>query len=110
MDEVVKILVAHNFYQHPGGEDAVCESEIRILRAAGHYVVEYMRRNDEIPDYSFLAKANLGWRASWSERTYRELRGILANESPDVAHFHNTFPLISPSAYYARSEERRGGN
>src|SRR5208282_3887214 len=32
-----------------------------------------------------------------------DLQDILARESPDVAHFHNTFPLISPSAYYACS-------
>lgn len=104
MDEAVKILVAHNFYQHPGGEDAVCKSEIRILRAAGHHVVEYMRHNDEILNYSIFEKASLGLRVSWSERTQRELRAILARESPDVAHFHNTFPLVSPSAYYACHE------
>jgi len=97
----VKILVAHNFYQHRGGEDAVCESEIGLLRHAGHEVVEYLRQNDEIRDYSLFAKANLSWSTSWSERASRELREILATESPDVAHFHNTFPLISPSAYYA---------
>jgi glycosyltransferase involved in cell wall biosynthesis len=97
----VKILVAHNFYQRRGGEDAVCESEVRLLRHAGHKVVEYLRQNDEIHDYSFFAKASLGWGASWSERANRELREILVREAPDVAHFHNTFPLISPSAYYA---------
>jgi glycosyltransferase involved in cell wall biosynthesis len=98
---IVKILVAHNFYQRPGGEDAVCAAEIRVLREAGHEVIEYMRQNIEIHDYSFFEKASLGWRTSWSERADRELREILARESPDVAHFHNTFPLISPSAYYA---------
>jgi glycosyltransferase involved in cell wall biosynthesis len=97
----VKILVAHNFYQQPGGEDAVCKSEIRLLREARHQVIEYRRHNEEIRGYSFVEKASLGWRTSWSERTIRELRDILARESPDVAHFHNTFPLISPSAYYA---------
>lgn len=97
----MKILVAHNFYQRRGGEDAVCESEIKLLREAGHQVIEYLRRNNEIHDYSFFQKAKLGWNTSWSERTNRELRKILANEAPDVAHFHNTFPLISPSAYYA---------
>lgn len=97
----MKILVAHNFYQRPGGEDAVCESEIRLLREAGHEVIEYRRHNEEIQGYSFVEKASLGWRTSWSQRTIRELRDILARESPDVAHFHNTFPLISPSAYYA---------
>jgi glycosyltransferase involved in cell wall biosynthesis len=97
----LKILVAHNSYQSRGGEDSVYESEIRLLREAGHQVVEYLRHNDEIQEYSFVEKASLGWRTSWSHRSHRELRDILARESPDVAHFHNTFPLISPSAYYA---------
>ena len=97
----MKILVAHNSYQRPGGEDAVCESETRLLREAGHEVIKYVRHNDEIEQYSFLQKASLGWRASWSQRTSRELGDLLSRESPDVAHFHNTFPLISPSAYYA---------
>ncbi len=100
----MKILVAHNSYQSRGGEDSVCEAEIRLLRNAGHQVVEYLRHNDEIQEYSFIEKASLGWRTSWSGRTHRELRDILARESPDVAHFHNTFPLISPSAYYACRE------
>jgi glycosyltransferase involved in cell wall biosynthesis len=97
----VKILVAHNFYQRRGGEDAVCESEIRLLREAGHELIEYRLHNDEIQEYSLIGKASLSWRTSWSTRGNRELREILARESPDVAHFHNTFPLISPSAYYA---------
>jgi len=97
----LKILVAHNFYQQPGGEDAVCTSEMRLLREAGHEVIEIMRHNDEIQEYSLIEKVHLAWRTSWSARAHRDLRDILARESPDVAHFHNTFPLISPSAYYA---------
>lgn len=97
----MKILVAHNFYQHPGGEDAVCSSEIAALRSAGHRVIEYTRNNEEILNYSLAQKAGLFYRASWSSRSHRELSGLLSCESPDVAHFHNTFPLISPSAYYA---------
>ncbi len=97
----MKILVAHNNYQRPGGEDAACEAEITLLRNAGNTVIEYHRDNNEIADYSFVQKASLGWRTSWSRRSHQELEDILARETPDVAHFHNTFPLISPSAYYA---------
>ncbi|MGH9743958.1 MAG: glycosyltransferase family 4 protein [Candidatus Acidiferrum sp.] len=97
----MKILVAHNYYQRRGGEDASYESEIRLLREAGHCVIEYALRNDEILGYSFLEMASLGWRTSWSSRAHEELRRILVREAPDIAHFHNTFPLISPSAYYA---------
>jgi glycosyltransferase involved in cell wall biosynthesis len=97
----VKILIAHNFYQSPGGEDAVCDAEIRLLRESGHAVVEYLRYNDEIEQYSFFEKVSLSWRTSWSGRSCRELRELISRESPDVAHFHNTFPLISPAAYHA---------
>jgi glycosyltransferase involved in cell wall biosynthesis len=33
------------------------------------------------------------------------LRSLLQREKPDLAHFHNTFPLISPAAYYACQQE-----
>ena len=97
----MKILVVHNFYQSRGGEDAVCDSEIRLLRESGHEVIGYLRKNAEIELYSPLEKLSLGWRTSWSGRANRELHELIARELPDVAHFHNTFPLSSPSAYHA---------
>src|SRR5262249_42832895 len=33
--------------------------------------------------------------------SYHEISQLIKREQPDIAHFHNTFPLISPSAYYA---------
>ncbi len=42
----------------------------------------------------------------WSHKSAAELRAIIQRETPDVAHFHNTFPLISPSAYYACVDEK----
>jgi len=29
------------------------------------------------------------------------VKELIAREAPDVVHFHNTLPLISPAAYYA---------
>jgi glycosyltransferase involved in cell wall biosynthesis len=97
----VKILVVHNGYQRRGGEDAVREAEVSLLREAGHDVSEFLRCNDEIRGYSFVQKLSLGCSAIWSQQSYRELRDVLLWEAPDVAHFHNTFPLISPAAHYA---------
>src|SRR5204863_974672 len=45
-------------------------------------------------------------RTVWSRPAYRELRDLIRAHRPAVAHFHNTFPLISPAAYYAA---RAGG-
>src|SRR4029077_15436165 len=39
--------------------------------------------------------------AVWSRRSFRRLESLVHSNRIDVAHLHNTFPLISPSAYYA---------
>ena len=97
----MKILVVHNKYQQPGGEDEVFRRETDLLRAKGHSVIEYARDNREIEHYPLLRKLTLGPRTIWAPDSVREMRAILANENPVVAHFHNIFPLISPAAYYA---------
>ena len=99
-----KFLVAHNLYQQPGGEDSSTDSETRVLSSAGHRVVEYVRDNDEIARYGLWRKATLAPRTVWAWDSYREIKALLERERPDVAHFHNTFPLISPAAYYACRE------
>jgi len=104
----MKVLFVHNQYQQPGqqpgGEYISMLAEEGVLRAAGHRVVEYIRHNDEIKDYGLGSKAMLPLRTVWAWDSYREIRALLARERPDLAHFHNTFPLISPAAYYACQE------
>ena len=36
------IVVAHNFYQQPGGEDQCVAAEVAVLRQHGHNVIEYL--------------------------------------------------------------------
>lgn len=95
----MKILFVHNSYQQHGGEDEVFAGERDLLRSRGHEVVEYARTNDEIRDYGVWNRATLGLRTVWAWDSVRELRDLLKLEKPDLAHFHNTFPLISPAAY-----------
>ena len=97
---MISILQFHNLYQQPGGEDVEMRAEKGLLTAAGHRVLEYFRDNDEIARYGPWEKATLGLRTVWAWDSYREIRALLRREKPDVAHFHNTFPLISPAAYY----------
>jgi glycosyltransferase involved in cell wall biosynthesis len=100
----VKILVVHNTYQQRGGEDAVVGAEARLLEANGHAVVRYERHNDELRGRGALAGIGAAVETVWSSRSLRDLRELADRERPDIAHFHNTFPLISPSAYYACAE------
>jgi glycosyltransferase involved in cell wall biosynthesis len=97
----VKILVVHNTYQQRAGEEAVAGAETRLLEASGHTVVRYERFNDELRERGALSGIGAAVEIVWSLRSFREMAEVIAKERPDVAHFHNTFPLISPSAYYA---------
>ncbi|HEX8990594.1 MAG TPA: glycosyltransferase [Anaerolineales bacterium] len=93
-----KVLLAHNYYLQPGGEDTAFAAEVRLLRSRGHEVVEYVDDNRRVAS---LGQARTALQAIWSGPGYARLEQVLRRERPDVAHFHNTFPLISPSAYYA---------
>lgn len=94
----LSVLVVHNFYREPGGEDQVFEAETALLERHGHRVVRYTRHNDHVREGSPLSLATA---TVWNRETHRELRELLRHERPTVAHFHNTLPLVSPAAYYA---------
>ncbi len=99
----LRVVVAHNRYQQRGGEDAVVEAEVALLRHHGHDVVEYRRHNDEI---DALPRAGVAMQTLWSRRTVADIERIVDDHTPDVIHVHNTFPLISPSIYWAASRRR----
>jgi glycosyltransferase involved in cell wall biosynthesis len=100
----VKILLIHNLYQQAGGEDAVMRAESGMLTQAGHSVKLWLRDNATIQPTSVLEKLELGVNTVWSRASKRELKTVLVKERPDVVHFHNTFPQVSPAAYYACKE------
>lgn len=98
----MRILMVHNDYQQRGGEDSVVEAEIELLKAAGNEVAEYSRHNDEI---KLLGKLTIAHDTVWSSKTVTEVTEMVTSHRPDVIHVHNTFPLISPSIYWAASRE-----
>lgn len=98
----MKILLCHNFYQQPGGEDQVFGDEGALLESRGHEVVRYTLHNDDISDMGKLALAR---KTLWNEASANQIRKIIRSERPDVMHCTNIFPLISPAAYYVAREE-----
>ncbi len=95
------VLMAHCYYASRGGEDESFEAESRLLAASGQPVTLYTRDNGEIAGYGAAERLRLGWRTVWAFDTCSDLRETLARERPYLAHFQNTFPLISPAAYSA---------
>jgi glycosyltransferase involved in cell wall biosynthesis len=94
----MRILFVHNFYQHSGGEDTVVAAEAALLEKRGHELVRYVRHNDELGQSGGLSA---GINTVWGVRAFSDLGKLIATTRPHVAHFHNTFPLISPSGYHA---------
>ena len=100
----MKILLVHNAYQQPGGEDVVFDQERQLLEHTGHQVVTYCRSNSEISGYSPLKRLVLIERMVWARDTRREIDSLIRREKPDLLHVHNTFLLVSPSIYAACRE------
>ncbi len=96
------ILAAHNYYKQPGGEDQAFASETSLLERNGHCIVRYEAYNSRIAERPTVVAAA---GAVWSSKSARSLGDMVRRRNPDVVHFHNTFPLISPAAYYSAQRE-----
>ena len=94
------VLIVHNYYQIPGGEDTVA-NEKKMLEDHGHKVVLYSRNNSEIKEMSKFQKLKLPFTTIFNPRTYAEIKKIIKKEKIDIVHVHNTLNLISPAVYYA---------
>ncbi|MBR6157411.1 MAG: glycosyltransferase family 4 protein [Lachnospiraceae bacterium] len=99
------ILIVHNKYQIPGGEDVVAENEAALLRSHGHKVLCYSRDNKEITEYGKGKKLLMPFTMLFSWKTYFDIRRIIREEGVDVVHVHNTLHLVSPSVFYAAAAE-----
>jgi glycosyltransferase involved in cell wall biosynthesis len=99
----MKILLIHNHYRQPGGEDVVFAEEAALLCRQGHEVIKYTESNQRTGE---MSRAAVAAQAIWSRASRQKLLRKLHDARPDVVHIHNTFSLISPSAYYACRDAR----
>jgi hypothetical protein len=98
----MRILVVHNRYRIRGGEEESTAMEVALLRSHGHEVFEFTEDSRRAEQLSLV---RLALRTVWSPESYRRLRHLIHQCQPQIASFQNTFPLISPAAYYpARAE------
>lgn len=98
-----RVLLVHNYYGStaPSGENKVFEAEKAMLEKRGVCVETYTRCSDEIRNGSVkgLIKGALCTLAN--PFAARALTRKIKAFKPEVVHFHNTFPLISPLALRA---------
>ena len=101
MDKKQKVLIVHNYYQIPGGEDTVVANEKKMLEDNGHEVILYSRNNSELKEMTLVSKLMLPLTTIFNPKTYRDIKRIIKEQHVNIVHVHNTLSLISPAVYYA---------
>jgi len=102
----IKITIVHNFYRQgfPSGENSVVFSEMKMLHSEGHKSSIFDRQSDELQFNQFWGALKAGLLTPWNFFTARKFKNSTSFCEPNVVHVHNTFPLISPSVFYAASK------
>jgi len=102
----MKVLLAHCYYRSsaPSGEDSVFISEKTLLESQGVEVITLEKYNDNVNVSTLMGSIKTAMNTTWSNVSYKEVVQLIHEHKPDVAHFHNTFPQLSPSVYKACSD------
>ena len=100
----MRVLIAHNRYQHPGGEDQVVRTEAATLARHGHEVEQLLFDNDHIQ--GFGSRLSAAAESVFSPRAYRRVQQAIEQFRPDVLHVHNFTPTLSPAVFFAGTHAR----
>jgi len=96
----MKVLLLHNRYRLPGGEDAVFEAEWRLLRRNKVDVIVADVDND-VPESGWRGTLQLAAESAWSQRSYDWVDRLCREHRPDVVHVHNFWMRLTPAAHAA---------
>ncbi len=99
----MRVLVLHNRYRFPGGEDVVVRQETEMLRASGVEVYLHQVDNDSIIGVRQQIGAAIG--AFYSHPMRAAVSELVKQFRPDVMHVHNFMPRLTPSVYDAAREQ-----
>jgi glycosyltransferase involved in cell wall biosynthesis len=94
-----RVLIVHNYYRQPGGEDSVVANEKQLLEDHGHPTTLYSVHNDAIAGFS--DKVRVFRDVAYSAAARDALAQQIAVVRPDIVHVHNFFPLLTTSIYDA---------
>jgi len=100
----MKILLIHNYYQYPGGEDTYFESLKELLVKNGHQVQTYTKNSKQLRSFNDKIKTSIGLFNNF--QTKKELRKIINSFKPNIAQIQNIYPQISPSVYHVLHQHK----
>lgn len=92
----MRILIIHNYYQQPGGEDAAFSQEVALLRRHG-FTVKTMEFTNDGFGRSLAGLVGGALKSLYNPVSARQVEEVIADFDPDVMHIHNLFYTASPS-------------
>jgi glycosyltransferase involved in cell wall biosynthesis len=93
----MRVVIVHSRYLSGpvSGENAVVEDEARLLAEGGHSVEVFQLSPTRIAGLDLL-RTGIG--ATWAREAVSRLQRLVREMQPEIVHFHNLFPTISPAA------------
>jgi glycosyltransferase involved in cell wall biosynthesis len=93
----VRVLILHSRYLSgaASGENRVVDDEASLLERGGHDVRVW---SPSPIDAGLGSRVRAGVDAIWSRRAASRVRALIEDHRPDIVHFHNLFPMLSPAA------------
>ncbi len=81
----MRVLLLHNRYRQPGGEERAVDEIARLLRDHGHVVHRSERSSDQTSNVAAARRLLSGG---------EDIGAVIAAFRPDVVHAHNLHPLL----------------
>ena len=94
----MKILLIHNMYKQPGGENSIFQSEGELLSRYGHFVERLVFDNGKIK--TILDQCLSALKIIYNPASARELKKKIESFNPDIIHVHNFVPIASPAIFF----------
>lgn len=95
------LLLIHNRYRYPGGEDACVEEEERLLRAHGHHVDRVAADNRTALNRGAWSTLRALWQSGDNPQSAAQVRHAIQECKPDWIHLHNLWFTLGLSALRA---------
>jgi len=97
----LRVLMLHNRYRLPGGEDAVVQAEVAMLRARGVEVKLATYDNDIDSEDELGELLRAGWSSAWSAKSQGDVTELCKSFHPDLIHVHNFWFRLTPAVHGA---------
>jgi glycosyltransferase involved in cell wall biosynthesis len=97
----MRVLILHNLYRQPGGEDGVARLESELLERHGVEVIRHEVSNQITQGSGVIGAVELIAQSAWSYAAYESVRKLCSQHRPDIVHVHNFWMKLSPSVHAA---------